>query len=182
MNDMDTIKVLDKTFRLYMPEAEIQAIVRRLAAEISRDYSGRKPLLCPILTGSFMFAADLLREVDFDSHVTFVRYSSYAGMATSGSVKEMLGFPKDCRGRDVIIIEDIIDSGISMEYMLEQLKLQKPSSIALCAFLFKPDNFQRNYKIDYVGKSIPNDFIVGYGLDYDGMGRTYRDIYVYDPK
>ena len=176
---MESIQVLDKTFHLYMPEDEIQSIVKRMAADISRDYKGKKPLLCPILTGSFMFAADLVRELDLDSNVSFVRYSSYAGMSTTGHVKELMGFPKDCRGRDVIIIEDIIDSGISMEVMLEQLKMQKPSSIAICAFLFKPGSFQRNYKIDYVGKEIPNDFIVGYGLDYDGMGRTYRDIYVY---
>ena len=176
---MESIQVLDKTFQLYMPEDEIQSIVRRVAADISRDYAGKKPILCPILTGSFMFAADLLRELDIDSNVSFVRYSSYVGMASTGQVKELLGFPKDCRGRDVIIIEDIIDSGVSMEYMLEQLKVQKPSSIAICAFLFKPGSFKRHYKIDYVGKEIPDDFIVGYGLDYDGLGRTYRDIYGY---
>ena len=134
---MESIQVLDKTFQLYMPEDEIQSIVRRVAADISRDYAGKKPILCPILTGSFMFAADLLRELDIDSNVSFVRYSSYVGMASTGQVKELLGFPKDCRGRDVIIIEDIIDSGVSMEYMLEQLKVQKPSSIAICAFLFR---------------------------------------------
>ena len=169
---MERIQVLDKRFRMYMPEAEIQDIVRRMAADISRDYKGRNPILCPILTGSFMFAADLMRELEID-----VRYSSYLGMATTGSVKELMGFPKDCRARDVIIIEDIIDSGISMEFILEQLKLQKPSSISICAFLFKPGSFKKHYKIDYIGKEIPDDFIVGYGLDYDGMG---RDIYVLD--
>ncbi len=177
---MEKIQVLDKRFRMYMPEAEIQDIVRRMAADISRDYKGRNPILCPILTGSFMFAADLMRELEIDANVSFVRYSSYLGMATTGSVKELMGFPKDCRARDVIIIEDIIDSGISMEFILEQLKLQKPSSISICAFLFKPGSFKKHYKIDYIGKEIPDDFIVGYGLDYDGMGRTYRDIYVLD--
>ena len=177
---MEKIQVLDKRFRMYMPEAEIQDIVRRMAADISRDYKGRNPILCPILTGSFMFAADLMRELEIDANVSFVRYSSYLGMATTGSVKELMGFPKDCRARDVIIIEDIIDSGISMEFILEQLKLQKPSSISICAFLFKPGSFKKHYKIEYIGKEIPDDFIVGYGLDYDGMGRTYRDIYVLD--
>ena len=177
---MDKIQVLDKHFKMYIPESEIQEIVRRLAAEIAHDFKGKRPLLCPILTGSFMFAADLIRELDLDSKVAFVRYASYMGLQSTGQVQELMGFPGDCRGRDVIIIEDIIDTGISMEYMLQQLQNLKPASISICAFLYKPNSFRKNYKIDYIGKSIPNDFIVGYGLDYDGMGRTYRDIYVLD--
>ena len=163
-----------------MSEAEIQTEVKRVAAEISRDYKDKDPILCPVLTGSYMFAADLFRELDFDADVAFVRYSSYNGMVTTGQVKTFLSFPEKCKGRDVIIVEDIIDSGISMEYMVEELQKLEPASIAICAFYFKPGNFQKNYKIDYIGKSIPNDFIVGYGLDYDGKGRTYRDVYVLD--
>ncbi len=177
---MEKIQVLDKQFRLYLPESEIQEVVRCVAAELSRDYKGRNPILCPVLTGSFVFAADLVRQLDFDAEVSFVRYSSYSGMSTTGKVKEVMGFPQSCRHRDVVIVEDIIDSGISMEYVLGQLRQLEPSSIAICTFLFKPGKFKRNYKIDYIGKEIPDDFIVGYGLDYEGVGRTYRDIYVYE--
>ena len=109
---MEKIQVLDKRFRMYMPESEIQSIVSRMAADISRDYKGRNPVICPILTGSFMFAADLTRQLDIDAHVSFVRYSSYLGMATTGHVKEILVFSKDCRARDVILIDDIFDTGV----------------------------------------------------------------------
>lgn len=177
---MDKIHVLDKTFKMYMPEAEIKETVKRIAAEIMRDYQGKDPILCPVLTGSYLFAADLSRELEFDTQLAFVRYSSYEGMETTGQVKKVLGFSDRCKGRDVIIVEDIVDSGISMEYMVEELKKLEPASIAICAFFFKPGNFQKSFKIDYIGKSIPNDFIVGYGLDYDGAGRTYRDVYVLD--
>lgn len=177
---MEKIQVHDKQFRRYMPADEIQAAVRRVAAEISRDYRGRNPIICPVLTGSFMFATDLVRSLDFDAEVSFVRYTSYQGMSSTGQVKRLLGFSDSCRGRDVIIVEDIIDTGISMEFMVEQLRALEPSSIALCTFFFKPGKFQKNYKIDYIGKSIPDDFILGYGLDYDGMGRTYPEVYVLD--
>lgn len=177
---MKKVQVLDKTFRLYLPESEIHSIVNRMAADISRDYKGRSPIVCPVLTGSFMFAADLMRQLDFDARVSPVRYSSYQGLSSTGHVKEILGFPEHCAGHDVIIVEDIIDSGISMERMVAQLQLLNPASIAICTFLFKPGSFKKNYKIDYIGKEIPDDFIIGYGLDYNDMGRTYRDIYVID--
>lgn len=177
---MKKIQVHDKRFRLYMPADEIQSVVGRVADEISRDYRGRTPIVCPVLTGSYMFAADLTRSLSIDADISFVRYSSYQGMSSTGQVKKVLGFPADCKGRDVIIVEDIIDTGISMEKMVEQLRELQPASIALCTFFFKPGNFQKDYKIDYIGKSIPNDFIVGYGLDYDGAGRTYPEVYVLD--
>ena len=177
---MEKIQVLDKTFRLYMSEAEIQATVRRLAGELSRDFKGKDPILCPVLTGSYLFVADLTRQMDFDVQVSFVRYTSYEGLASAGKVTKVLGFPDRCTGRDVIIVEDIVDSGISMEFMIEELKKRNPASISICTFFFKPGNFQKDFKLDYVGKSIPNDFIVGYGLDYSGHGRTFRDVYILD--
>lgn len=177
---MEKIKVLDKTFSLYMSDSEIQAAVKGVADAISCDYRDKLPLLCPVLTGSYMFAADLSRHLTIDAPVSFVRYSSYEGMASTGTVKKALGFPEACRGRDVIIVEDIIDSGISMGYVIEELRKLQPASIAICTFLFKPGNFKGSYKIGYVGKSIPNDFIVGYGMDYDDFGRNYPDIYVLD--
>ncbi len=177
---MEKIQVLDKTFRLYMSEAEIQATVKRLADELSRDYKGKDPIICPVLTGSYLFVADLTRQMDFDAQVSFVRYTSYEGLESTGEVTKVMGFPDRCTGRDVIIVEDIVDSGISMEFMIKELKKREPASIAICTFFFKPGNFKKDFKIDYVGKSIENDFIVGYGLDYSGHGRTYRNVYILD--
>ena len=177
---MEKIQVLDKTFRLYMPEAEIQATVKRLADELSRDFKGKDAIFCPVLTGSFLFVADLVREMDFDAQVSFVRYTSYEGLESTGEVTKVMGFPDRCTGRDVIIVEDIVDSGISMEFMINELKKREPASISICSFFFKPGNFKKDFKIDYVGKSIANDFIVDYGLDYSGQGRTYRDVYILD--
>lgn len=174
----EIITVLDKQFKLYMSQSEILECVKNVAAQMSRDLKDKDPILCPILTGSYMFVADLTRHLDFDPQISFVRYSSYAGTQSTGHVKPILGFSEKCRGRDVVIVEDIVDSGISMEYMLDELRKLEPASIRICTFFFKPGNFQKNFKIDYIGKSIPNDFILGYGLDYDGMGRTYPDIYV----
>lgn len=173
------ITVLDKKFDLYMSAEELAHEVKRVAAEISRDYRGRNPILCPVLTGSFQFASDLVKELDFDAEVSFVRYCSYQGMSSTGEVRELLGFSDSCKGRDVIIVEDIVDSGISMEKMLAQVAKKEPASVAICTLFFKPESFTKHFKIDYIGKSIPNDFIVGYGLDYNGMGRTYRDVYQY---
>jgi len=177
---MEKIQVKDRIFKVYMPESEIQKCVKAVADKISHDYKHRKPILCPVLTGSYLFVADLTRYIEFDAEVSFVRYSSYDGMSSTGKVKKILGFPEKCKGRDVIIVEDIVDSGLSMKYMIEELKKLEPASIAICTFFYKPGNFKEDFKVDYVGKEIPNDFIVGYGLDYDGVGRTYRDVYVVD--
>lgn len=176
----DTIQVWDKQFRKYIPEAEIQAVVRRVAADMTRDYRGRSPLVCPVLTGSCMFAADLVRALDIDVQLSFVRYASYEGTASTGTVRELLGFPESCRGRDVIIVEDIVDSGVSMEHMLACLAERKPASVAVCTLFFKPGSFRKDFPIDYIGMEIADEFILGYGLDYNGMGRTYRDIYILD--
>lgn len=174
------MKVHDKEFRIYMSAEEIQAEVKRVAAEISRDFKGKEVMMCPVLTGSYIFFADLTRYVDFDPEIAFVRYNSYSGMASTGKVTCALPFPEKCKGKNVVIVEDIVDSGISMEYMLEELKKLEPASISVCTFFFKPGNFQKDFKIDYIGKSIPNDFILGYGLDYNGKGRTFKDLYVVD--
>ena len=174
------IKVHDRNFRLYMPESEIQQIVKKVACDISRDLKGKNPLFCPTLTGAFMFMTDLARELDFDAETYFVKYSSYSGMQTTGKVRSDLPFPQKCRGRHVVIVEDIIDTGITMDAMLKELAAYEPAGVYIASFLFKPDSFRKDFKIDYIGRSIPNDFIVGYGLDYDNFGRFYRDIYVVD--
>lgn len=172
------ITVHDKQFRLYMTEQEIRDAVTRVASEISRDLGDKKPLFCPVLTGSYMFMSDLARALDFDAEMCFVKYSSYSGMSSTGVVKTVIPFPDKCRGRHVVIVEDIIDSGVTMETMLSELRKKEPAGVSIATFLFKPDAFVKDFKIDYVGRSIPNDFIVGYGLDYDDKGRSYKDIYV----
>lgn len=161
-----------------MTHAEIEKEVVRVAQEITRDLGDKKPLFCPTLTGSFMFMADLARALGFDADISFVKYTSYQGMHSSGVVKRELPFPEKCRGRHVVIVEDIIDTGCTMEAMLGELEKMEPASVHIATFLFKPGSFKKNFKIDYIGRSIPDDFIVGYGMDYDDYGRFYKDIYV----
>jgi len=163
---------------MYISADEIQKDVRRVAAEISRDLREKNPLFCPALTGSFMFMTDLARALDFDAETYFVKYSSYSGMSSTGKVKTELPFPEKCKGRHVVIVEDIVDSGLTMETMLRELNALEPAGIYIATYLFKPYAFTRDFKIDYIGRSIPNDFILGYGLDYDNQGRFYKDIYV----
>lgn len=177
---VEKVIVHDKRFKLYLSEDRIQEQVKRVAAEMSRDLRDKDVVLCPVLTGSYMFFADLTRYLDFDPDIAFVRYSSYSGTQSTGQVKAILGFPEKCRGRHVVIVEDIVDSGISMEYMIQELSKLEPASISICTFFFKPGNFQKSFPINYIGMEIPNDFIVGYGLDYDGKGRTFKDIYTID--
>lgn len=174
---MPKVTLNDKTFALSIPSTTIQDAVDKLAAMINRDLEGKCPLFLVILNGSFMFAADLLKRVNLNCEVSFVKLASYAGSRTTGEVKQLIGLGENLRGRDVIILEDIIDSGITMEHLLEQLQTKEPASVRIMTFLFKPAAFQKNFPIDYIGLSIPNDFIVGYGLDYDGLGRNLPDIY-----
>lgn len=174
------ILVNDKRFRLYIPESDIQSIVLRLAHSISSDYRDLNPILCPVLTGSYLFAADLSRSLTIDCELSFVRYSSYVGMHSSGSVDEVVPFPPEVKGRHVIIVEDIVDSGVTMDFMLRKLRDMQPASVAVCTFLFKPDFFVKDFPIRYIGESIANEFVVGYGLDYSGKGRNYKDLYILD--
>lgn len=174
------MKIKDKEFKPFITEVEIDTIVRRLAGEVSRDYKEGDLVACPILTGAFMFAADLVRRLTVPCEVSFVRYASYSGMSSTGSVKCMLPFPPAIEGRDVLIVEDVVDSGLSMQHMLEAVKALHPRSVRICALFFKPSAFKGDYKVDYVGREIGNEFIVGYGLDYDEEGRTLPEVYVVD--
>lgn len=174
---MKTVTLKDKSFKLCIPESDIRKAVTKLAEKINRDFIDRRPVFLVILNGSFVFAADLLREIDLCCEITFVKLSSYAGTGSTGEVKNLIGLDVSLNNRDVVILEDIIDSGITMEYMLNTLKTHLPASVSVATLLLKPDALVREVKIDYVGISIPNDFIVGYGLDYDGLGRNLSDIY-----
>lgn len=174
---MDTIQVKDKRFTLFIPEAKIQQEVARVASEINQDLEGTNPLFLAVLNGSFMFAADLLRNLTIPSEISFVKLASYEGTASTGRVKELVGLKDDIQGRTVVIVEDIVDTGVTMKHLLETLQAKGPKEIRVATLLMKPDKLTVELDVDYVAMRIPNDFIVGYGLDYDGLGRNYRDIY-----
>ena len=172
------MKIKDKEFKPFITEGEIKDIVKRLATQVSRDYAEGDLVVCPILTGAYMFAADLTRQLTIPCEVSFVRYASYSGMSSTGTVKCMLPFPPDVEGRDVLIVEDVVDSGFSMRHMLDAVYALHPRSVKICTLFFKPHAFKGNYKVDYVGREIGDEFIVGYGLDYDEQGRTLGEVLV----
>ena len=174
---MQTIQVKDKSFSLFIPEDKILKEVKRIASQINKDYEGQEPVFLAVLNGSFIFAADLLKEVNLPCEISFVKLASYQGVSTTGEIREVIGLNTDLTGRPVIIVEDIVDTGLTMAHMLEELKKQNPASIDICALLLKPGKMQVDLDIKYCCLQIPNDFIVGYGLDYDGYGRNSRDIY-----
>lgn len=174
---MSNIQIKDKIFTLSIPESEILKAVKNVAAQINSDLSDTNPLFICVLNGAFMFAADLMKEINFPCEITFIKLSSYEGLYTSGSVKEIIGLNESVVGRNVVVVEDIVDTGITMERILESLIAKGAKDIHVATFLQKPDALQRNIKIDYIAMKIPNDFIVGYGLDYDGYGRNLKDIY-----
>lgn len=177
MQQTNTIQVLDKVFTVSVTEAEIKKEVKRVAEEISRDYAGSQPVFLAVLNGSFIFAADLLREVDLPCEISFVKLASYQGTSTTGNIREVIGLNIDITGRPVIIVEDIVDTGLTMAHMLETLKGHNPASIDICTLLLKPSKLQVKLDVRYCCKEIPDDFVVGYGLDYDGFGRNTKDIY-----
>ncbi len=171
------IKVKDKSFTVTISERAIKRQIKRIADQINRDYEGKKPVFLAVLNGSFIFAADLLREIDLPCEISFVKLASYEGTNTTGSVREVIGLNVDITGRPVIIVEDIVDTGLTMAHMLDTLKKQNPESIDICTLLLKPSKLQVKLDIRYCCKQIPDDFVVGYGLDYDGFGRNTKDIY-----
>lgn len=164
--------------RILFSREEIEATVKRLAAEIRRDYLGKRPILIGILKGSFMFMADLIRFLDFPVEVEFVRLSSYGGTETTGKVREVQGLLSPIKGRDVLVIEDIVDTGLTTGFVLDYLRKKMPASLKLCALTDKPSRRRTPITIDYLGFTVPNKFIVGYGLDLDEMYRNLPDIYV----
>lgn len=174
---MEKLHVLDKTFAISIPEAQIQKEISRVAAEITRDLEGKEPIFLPVLNGSFIFAADLLRQIPLPCEISFIKLASYQGTQTSGAIREVIGLNTDITGRHVVIVEDIIDSGLTMAHMIETLEKQNPASIRVCTLLVKPKALKVQVPIHYRALDIPNDFIVGYGLDYDGYGRNTKDIY-----
>ena len=174
---MDTIKILDKTFKTFIPESEIQKRVAAVAEKINHDMAGKNPLLLAVLNGSFIFAADLIRYLTIPCEISFVKLASYQGTTSTGKIKEIIGINENLENRDVIIVEDIVDTGNTMKRMLETLGTRNPRSLHICTLLVKPGKLQVPLNIEYCAMEIPNDFIVGDGLDYDQQGRNVRDIY-----
>lgn len=174
---METLQVKDKKFAVSIPEKEILRQVKRVADEINRDLVETEPLFLAVLNGAFMFAADLMKEVKLPSEIQFIKLASYEGTTSTGSITEMIGLSVSVEGRDVVIVEDIIDSGLTMKHLIETLQQKNPRSISICSLLVKPGNLKVDLDVKYRCFDIPNDFILGYGLDYDGFGRNTRDIY-----
>jgi hypoxanthine phosphoribosyltransferase len=174
---MQQVKVKDRSFSLYLPEKEIIGAIENIAKKINEDYEGKNPLFIAVLNGVFMFASELFKKVNVDCEISFVKYSSYIGTKTSGQVNTLIGSNEDITGRNIIILEDIVDTGITMEKVVRDINAFQPASVKIATLLFKPAAFQKKYKVDYIGKEIPNDFIIGFGLDYDGFGRNLKDIY-----
>lgn len=174
---METVRVKDKIFGPYLTEKDIAQKVGELAAALNEDYAGKKPLFIAVLNGAFMFASDLFKQITIDAEISFIKLASYKGMKSSGNVITSIGLEQDLFGRDVVIVEDIVDTGKTLFHFLPQLRHQQPASLKIAALLHKPEATQFALDLDYVGFSIPNKFVVGYGLDYDGLGRNLKEIY-----
>lgn len=174
---MDKITIHDKKFRISYPEAEIMKHIKAVADRINKDMKDKNPLFLAVLNGSFVFAADLMRLITIPCEISFVKLASYQGTMSTGKIKEVIGINEDISGRTVIILEDIVESGLTIKRMIDSLGTRNPKSIHICTLLLKPEKLTVNLNIEYVAMEIPNDFIVGYGLDYNQQGRNLRDIY-----
>lgn len=174
---MPVIKVHDKSFVPYLPEALILEKIKELAAQLDADYAGKKPLFIAVLNGSFMFAADLFKSITIEAEICFIKLASYKGTKSTGQVITAIGLDTDISGRDIIILEDIIDTGKTLSEFLPQLRNQHPASLKVAVLLHKPDATVHEVPIDYCCFAIPNKFVLGYGLDYDGLGRNIRELY-----
>lgn len=172
-----TIKVKDKEFTPFISEHKIQKAVKQVAQKVNQDMAGKVPLFLVILNGAFIFASDLLRKITVDCDITFVKLASYEGTSTTASVKELIGLGEAVKDRTVIIVEDIVDTGITIDHVIRMLKTMEASEVRVAAMFFKPDAFQKDFRIDYKGMDLPLDFVVGYGLDYDGFGRNHTCLF-----
>ncbi|MFO8000142.1 MAG: hypoxanthine phosphoribosyltransferase [Marinilabilia sp.] len=174
---MKRIKLLDKTFVLSIPASDIKRALWEMAVKMNDELRDKNPLMICILNGSFMFSADLMKLIDFPCEISFVKLSSYQGTGSTGNVKQLIGLSEDITDRTVVLLEDIVDTGTTMDSLVGQLQSQGPADVKVATLLYKPEACKREVKLDYIGMHIPNDFIVGYGLDYNGYGRNLPDIY-----
>jgi len=174
---MSIIQVIDKKFKPFITAAEIDARIKEMAAEISKDYGGKKPIFIAILNGSFMFASDLFKSITGDAEICFIKLASYKGTKSTGNVITSIGLDEPLKERHVVIIEDIVDTGNTLTKFLPQLYNQQPASLQIAALLHKPEALEHPLDLKYVGFSVPNKFLLGFGLDYDGLGRNLAEIY-----
>ncbi len=174
---MSTIQVLDKTFEPYLKEAAIQEKITELAGQLNKDYAGKRPLFLSILNGSFLFTADLFKQITIEAEVSFIKLASYKGTSSTGNVITAIGLDTNVKDRHIVILEDIIDTGKTLYHYLPQLDSMQPASVKIAVLLNKKEALQYPVKVDYACFDIPNKFVVGYGLDYDGLGRNSKDIY-----
>ncbi len=179
---MQSIVLKDKSFVPYITAETISEQVKAVAQKINSDLANETPLFLVVLNGSFMFAADLLKEVTIPCEISFIKLASYHGTTSSGVVTEMIGLTEDVKGRTVVIVEDIVDTGVTLEKLVNLLTKKEVKQIKVASFLLKPDAYKKDITVDYVGIKIPNDFVVGYGLDYDGLGRNMKEIFVLNTK
>ncbi|MBP8193019.1 MAG: hypoxanthine phosphoribosyltransferase [Chitinophagales bacterium] len=175
---MQTIQIKDKLFNQYITEAQIQTRIQEIVSELSEKYKDKNPVFVVVLRGAFMFASDILKKFNYPCEIEFVKLSSYTGMQSTGKINMLLPLKEEIvKNRDVIIIEDIVDSGLTMDFFVSYVKGLEPKSVSLISFLYKPENLQKDVKIDIVGFTIPDLFVVGYGLDFDGEGRNLSAVY-----
>jgi hypoxanthine phosphoribosyltransferase len=174
---MKDIRILDKTFREYISEEEIQKRIDVLAAQMNSELAGKDVVFLGILNGAFLFAADLFRRIKLDVRISFVKLASYEGTSSSGSIKELIGWNEDIKNKTIVVIEDIVDTGNTLDRIVDELVIRKAAEIRIAALLFKPKAYKKDIPVDYVGFEIPNDFVVGYGLDYNGYGRNLPSVY-----
>ena len=174
---MSQITVKDKKFELYLHSDLIQKRITEIALDLSLHLKEKDPVFVGVLNGSFMFASDLLRQLSFDARITFLKLTSYQGTKTTGEIKQLIGLNQGITGEHVVILEDIVDTGLTIEHIVSQLSSYKPASLRIVTLLLKSDSYQKDIKLDYVGFEVPNDFIIGFGLDYEGYGRNFKDIY-----
>lgn len=175
---MKVISLLDKKFKLCISRSQVKTSIEHIADRINSDYEGKEILFVAVLNGSFMFASDLIRKIKPLCRITFVKVASYQDDSSQGIIKELIGLKEDLNGKHVILIEDIVDTGFTLGHIMKQIKsTYKPASIAVASLLFKPQSYRKSIVINYVGMEIPNNFVIGWGLDYNGYGRNYEDIY-----
>lgn len=178
---MEKIKLHDKTFKLLKEAKEIDEAVEKVANQLNEDLQGvEAPIFLSVLNGAFMFTSDLVKKLSIQCNISFIKLASYSGTTSTGEVKQLIGLNQDIKGRTVIVVEDIVDTGETIEELYSILKEKGAADIKICTLLLKPGNYKKDIKIDYAALQIPNDFIVGYGLDYNQLGRQYKDIYVVD--
>ena len=173
----NTIKVHDKKFRKIISARKVQQAIEVVAKKINKDFKNKKPIFISVLNGSFLFTADLIKKVTVECEISFIKISSYSGTQSTGNMNTLIGLKEDLKDRNVVVLEEMVDSGNTIEKVIGELKKLNPKSLKIATLFFKPEAYKKNIKLDYIGMDVPNDFLVGYGLDYDGLGRNLQDIY-----